>query len=126
MSRRIIKLLAAIGILAGIALAYVVSSVEKIALVATGDVLVRKDPYGPFLESNIPHIMHEGEELAVDGCESTKSDVVVRTTLPNGDTGYVSEGAYVLDRERFSLEWIARNPTRAVFSCRGMFENRSR
>jgi hypothetical protein len=93
-------------------------------LVATGDVKIRR--YPPYSDDNLFHTAHAGERLDVDGCESTKSDIIVRVRLPNGALGYASSGPYRLERQGFGLEWILRHPERGVLSCRNMFWNISK
>lgn len=60
-----------------------------------------------------------GDALPVTGCESTKSDVVVRVRLQSGAEGLVLLGSYRLERRPISVRsLVALNEP--VFSCKGI------
>lgn len=114
-----------IALLFLIGLFYFFSRGEVITIRADGNLPVRRSPVLPVESLNVVYTMVPGEHAQVIACEDTKSDVVIRLQLKSGQTGYVSEGKYSLERRRVSLGLLVSKPQQIVFSCSGMFEHRS-
>jgi len=116
--------LAAALLVAG--LTYVLFRGEVITLRADDSVQVRRSPVQPSIGANVIHTLAAGERADVVECEDIKTDLVIRVRVGSGETGYVGAGRYSLERQPATLSLLLSTPARITFSCRGMFEHRTR
>ena len=93
---------------------------EEILLRSSGYTAVLSQLKNKSVPGSVIVVLQPGERVPVVSCESSKSDVKIQVRLSSGQTGFVRDGDYRLERRRVSVESIA-TPGSIVFSCRGIF-----
>jgi hypothetical protein len=102
----------------------VVWCAEVYDLVSDGKLPVRRIINSPDSPSNTLLILESGEKLSVTRCIDYKSDIVIEVVVSENVQGYVSEGAFHLERTRWPLKTIFTAPQKLVWTCGPFFNNR--
>lgn len=105
---------------------HLLSDGEIVTLRAVGPLPVGASPVLPPTGGNLIHTLSAGEDAHVIECKDIKTDLVIRLRTRAGGTGYVAAGNYILLRKKAGLSSLLLEFDLVTFSCRGMFENRSR
>ena len=105
---------------------FIVSGAETIVLRAEEPLALRADLTLPPTGANIIATLHIGDNADVIQCMDIKTDVVILLRTSTGETGYVGAGKYTLLRSNVSIYTFFCRYSDITFSCKGMFEHRSR
>ena len=102
----------------------VVWCAEVYDLVSDGKLLVRRISNSPDSPSNTLLILEFGDRISVSRCIDYKSDIVIQVVVSENVRGYVSEGAFHLERTRWPLKTFFTAPQKLVWTCGPFFNNR--
>lgn len=102
------------------------SQAEIITLCNREPLPLGASPVLPPTGTNLVAILDTDDTACVIKCEDIKTDLVILIRTESGKVGYISEGDYVLVRKNITPYTLVFEFDDITFSCRGMFEHRSR
>lgn len=107
------------------ALVWLLSRGEIITLRAMENIPVSASPVKPIVGTNLVVTLKRNEEAEVVSCEDIKTNLIIRVRLHTGETGYITDGNFILERKRINPEAIFAKLGSITFSCAGLFNSRS-
>lgn len=108
-----------------LALSWLLSRGEIITLRPTENIPVGVSPVKPIIGTNLVVTLKSNEKAEVISCKDIKTNLIIMVRLHTGETGYVTDGNFILERKGINPWTIFEEFGSITFSCSGLFNSRS-
>lgn len=102
---------------------FAVSNARVYIIVADSPLVVRRIVNAADTPDNTITTLRQGQQAVVVECANYKSDIALRVRTNGGETGYVSDGKFMLVDEARPFKHLLSDPDRLSWSCMSMFDS---